>query len=580
MVAALVVGLPTIIAGVPSLQSYNSPSLSTLLKRRALSSDVAGRYSALDNVSIIRLLRAHDAGLVSDSRARLIILTVFAIAVPVCLLVFVIRPETDNVTRTRRQFLDQTCEGFEVGWLGARRATGLRGLSERKIRSLFDQWGLASPQLNDSSSPQQGKLEGQGRESGVAEVVIEGIYSVSARLKEIKALDKKRHAILNWLEEAEVEYLAAWAPGDDGEEGNGSIHERPDSPPRKPPVVVSAPARSMLRRPGNPLIPNIQIGQRKGKHTIAKEVATVTPYGPKGAYTIEARHRANEAQDATRRQSENLQDSIGRKLVGSTFTEVSHTEGRRPMSELPIGTQVTIDEFGKLVRRPVSEMTALSPIADEGAMGGFSPYSGHRFSRDTGLSSSSDISDDGMVSHREGRASPYDFAGPSDRTHNKASNDERPGRPGAPTPEAMLWIADNAHPSRSSSSLVMVDRPFGRTFRPYLRPSEFTGPDEVASLYNSIRRFRSSLRRLNNEIESLQHELMEEVAEGKNITGWLLVGKGLRYLKGVEVLESPSKDGIEYDALGGRRFGRIAFWVATLVAGLLACGACKSTDNG
>jgi hypothetical protein len=212
MLAALCIGLPVLVAGVPSLQSRGSSSML-----------LAGRYSALDNVSIIRLLRAHDDGLVSSTRARLIVLTVFSIALPLFLLVFVVRREIDLVTKNRRNFVSQTCEGLQMGWLSAKRARGFRGVSESEIRRLFSQWGLARPQQTDAED----SGGGADVERGAREVAIEGVYSVPAGLREIRALDRKRDAVLDRLEEAEVKYLNAWGPGADND-GDDYAEERDD----------------------------------------------------------------------------------------------------------------------------------------------------------------------------------------------------------------------------------------------------------------------------------------------------------------------------------------------------------------
>jgi hypothetical protein len=287
--------------------------------------------------------------------------------------------------------------------------------------------------------------------------------------------------------------------------------------------------------------------------------------------------------------------------VGSSFTEIDHAGSRRPMSVFPIGAQVKVDQHGKIVRRPPSELTALtalSPTTTEATNEILSPLSpltpaaardsttGGRTTRSsTTLEVSEDERDPAdmveVASDADGDRSSHVHRSSSHMARGQVSSDAR--RPEAPTPEAMRPVSRPLRvmhrPNMSStSSLVVVDRPFGRMFRPYLQPSKLTTPDTVATLYNAIREYRSALRKLNSEAESLQLEVMENVSAGRNVEGWLLVGKGLHHLRGVEVFESPNKDGIQYDALVGapsRSFGRVAFWMAALAAALFASGSCE-----
>ncbi|KAH8923150.1 hypothetical protein BT69DRAFT_1334099 [Atractiella rhizophila] len=104
-----------------------------------------------------------------------------------------------------------------------------------------------------------------------------------------------------------------------------------------------------------------------------------------------------------------------------------------------------------------------------------------------------------------------------------------------------------------------------QTFRPYLRPIPTTSPTQLADLYNTIRRLRSQLKRLNPEIQELQRQVATDLEEGKDVCGWVLVGKGLRHLQGIQMVEGSSREDIVYQSLDHPSFGPLGFWIGWFI---------------
>ncbi|KAG8898221.1 hypothetical protein FRB99_007589 [Tulasnella sp. 403] len=106
-----------------------------------------------------------------------------------------------------------------------------------------------------------------------------------------------------------------------------------------------------------------------------------------------------------------------------------------------------------------------------------------------------------------------------------------------------------------------------------IRP--ISGQDERLPLvYMSIRQARSRLKALNAEVNDLQQEGFNSIAEGTRIKGWLLFGRGIRHVPGIQMIEGRSKEDIRWDELqdGSGMMRGIAWWLLIAVVGV-ALGA-------
>ena len=97
----------------------------------------------------------------------------------------------------------------------------------------------------------------------------------------------------------------------------------------------------------------------------------------------------------------------------------------------------------------------------------------------------------------------------------------------------------------------------------------------AALIYADISLWRSRLKAINAEINEAQTESYNDIADGARIKGWLLIGKGLRHIPGIQLIEGRAKEDIRWDELqneGGFMRG-LAFWtIVVTVAVLLGIG--------
>ena len=77
----------------------------------------------------------------------------------------------------------------------------------------------------------------------------------------------------------------------------------------------------------------------------------------------------------------------------------------------------------------------------------------------------------------------------------------------------------------------------------------------------------------NIEISEAQNDCYNEIADGVRVKGWLITGRGVRFLPSIQLVEGRSKDDIQWDELqrqGGTE-GKVLFWgfvtMVTIVLG-------------
>jgi hypothetical protein len=113
--------------------------------------------------------------------------------------------------------------------------------------------------------------------------------------------------------------------------------------------------------------------------------------------------------------------------------------------------------------------------------------------------------------------------------------------------------------------------------QPFVRPLDGLNFDDLGQVYEDIINWRSQLKAINSQILDAQKQSYDDIAEGRNIRGWLIVGRGLRHLPGVQIIEGRAKEDIRWDVLQNERtvLDRTVFWtVVCIIAVFLAVG-CK-----
>ncbi|KAF9519867.1 hypothetical protein BS47DRAFT_1357887 [Hydnum rufescens UP504] len=95
----------------------------------------------------------------------------------------------------------------------------------------------------------------------------------------------------------------------------------------------------------------------------------------------------------------------------------------------------------------------------------------------------------------------------------------------------------------------------------------------LKALYGRIKSWREQLKTLNTEVDMEQQRMYFNIRNGISVRGWLLVGRGVRFLPGIRMIPGRSKDDIRWAELqnNGGNIGRMYFWVmVTLLSLLLA----------
>ncbi|WWD00248.1 hypothetical protein V866_007157 [Kwoniella sp. B9012] len=96
------------------------------------------------------------------------------------------------------------------------------------------------------------------------------------------------------------------------------------------------------------------------------------------------------------------------------------------------------------------------------------------------------------------------------------------------------------------------------------------GTSPLAAHYASIRETRARFKELNMEIEGMQKQKFAEIASTTaDIKGWIVVGKGVRWLPNAELIEGYTKEDILWQKAGAptRKKDQRTFWLKVLLLG-------------
>jgi len=111
---------------------------------------------------------------------------------------------------------------------------------------------------------------------------------------------------------------------------------------------------------------------------------------------------------------------------------------------------------------------------------------------------------------------------------------------------------------------------------PFVRPLTGLNHDELGSVYSEIRTWRTRLKTINEDIRIAQEDGYQYIADGVHVKGWLLTGRGLRFLPGIQLIEGRAKEDVRWDVLqlgGDDSMTQVAFWtVVTTIAATLLFG--------
>lgn len=164
----------------------------------------AGVYSALQDLSLLRLLHLIDAGQMTTSelrvlplsareivngadaaphaRIRIIIATALAITLGLLPVLWWILKEFNKTVSYWERWAEVRCQGIEMGWLPARHAPGFAGFGERRLKDYLVKIGLSSSldSSNDRNARSKRRRRAQqlDQEKGELEIDVQSLFSV------------------------------------------------------------------------------------------------------------------------------------------------------------------------------------------------------------------------------------------------------------------------------------------------------------------------------------------------------------------------------------------------------------------
>ncbi|EKM83976.1 hypothetical protein AGABI1DRAFT_124299 [Agaricus bisporus var. burnettii JB137-S8] len=571
----------------------------------------------------------------ANTRLRIIILTAITLVLALLPALWAILQQFNIILDYRKRWLQIKCEGKDLGWLSSKSAPGFQAWGEKRFKSFIKNIGLTSGMDEDEREARRSRrndgrhtrrkpkrreeeapLYGSEKDN---EVDIQCLFSVSDT-QHIALLIDQRDEILENLEIAEAHYINSFqVTTPDPSVLDFEPHPPPPLDPSRPyisrplPLGQGAPPRTKKRR---------AINRAYGTTSLAPTsfVAHSSFYRLRGVNGLSGgRLRGSNTPSFT--------ESISSRIVGSRFLEInrnSATYGR-----LTLGNRISVDRHGQL--GPSGDQEAgsrTSWIPDPRLYGpnwGAEPFNGEGISEHPGpeyidehgvkRSAIRSNSETIRVLGENTATSPggewWSEAGcpiESETMYNGFSHEEDwvdlekengPGkdfnsdfnglppsagpskfrrRPPVPEAEAVSSSRRETFPlRRRDQELPPVPPPHLRLqqSQPFVRPLDGLNFEDLGHVYEDITHWRSQLKSINSQILDAQKQSYDDIAEGKNIRGWLIVGRGLRHLPGVEVIEGRAKEDIRWDVLQNERtlLDRMVFWtIVCIVAVLLAVG--------
>ncbi|KAJ7223061.1 hypothetical protein GGX14DRAFT_426660 [Mycena pura] len=597
--------LPLYIVALPCLADLPAPAT------------FGGAYSTLEDLSLMRLLRAFESGSTNVSsanllhtratpagddpahlRIRLILLTVLALVLALPPALWKILRELRRVLAFRARWLALRCEGKQMGWLSARHAPGFAGWGEQRFKDFVIKAGLSSGMQNESRAGRAAR-EDQDQpnqaEKDALQIDITNIYSI-CDTQRLALLIDERDEILENLEIAETRYISSFRistpdpsiadfePPTPKDAGRPHIsHPQPlrnsnsTRKPRRKRSLNPAYASSSLA-PTSFVAPSVFYTLNRVRGVNGGQ------FGGEGA--VEAGNIPQLAQSS----QQSLSERINSRLIGSRFQEVNRNSAA--YGRLPLGSHVRVDQSGEL--GPTGRMDT---IDEQGYLRIPDPA---RFGPNHGLESDGDEKEEAadwvdVLQEHHPRMEDSEDNGPASSSlpspfrRRQASGSTSAASPGAHEQPSSSTRRETFPFRRRKSTTDGSDVPPPhmrlQPAQPFVRPLDGVDFGHLGAVYSDITQWRARLKAINTEIHEAQTAGYEDIAGGVRIKGWLMIGRGLRFVEGVQIIEGMAKEDVRWDVLQNERgkLDAVVLWcllgVATvlLMAGLTAAAGLSLT---
>ncbi|CDO75477.1 hypothetical protein BN946_scf184935.g13 [Trametes cinnabarina] len=583
-----------------------------------------GAYSALQDLSLLRLLRLYDAGQVTtadargvnslsrravvdgrdrthDARIRIIIATVLAIVLGLLPVLWKILKEFSRLVAYRERWMDVRCQGLEMGWLSARHAPGFVGWGEQRLKDYLVKIGLSSSlDANDRNARSRRRRRAQEanlEERGAYEIDIQSLFSIGDT-GHLALLIDERDEILENLEVAETKYINSFrltTPDPsiaDWEPPVPPPKDEPEAPTRpqisRPLPLSSSASRRRRRRGRNPAYASSSLPPTS--YVMPSQFYKITDLGGITGGEFADPEKDLPSSSSRRSRQSSFTESVSRRIVGSRFQEVNRNS--TALGRLPIGSQLVVDHSGAL-----SPMTGShdSPVIEPAHYGpdqhtswdttafrdGGAPHdqqqwyqpSQHEWpevipeDEEPGLEPEEDWHD---VAQEDPEAFQHAEEYPTEARRRPRPPRARTGA-GTPIEEHRETFPMRHRGPPNAPEEVPPPHLRLQPRQPFVRPLSGLDHDQLGRIYADINHWRWKLKVINTEIAEVQRECYNDIADGARIKGWLLIGRGLRYLPGVQLIEGRAKEDIRWDELQyqGDWTRSMMWWLAVIMVGLM-----------
>ncbi|KAH8120259.1 hypothetical protein DFH11DRAFT_1559146 [Phellopilus nigrolimitatus] len=590
------------LAGALPLYLVNIPCLAQSVPQASF----GGLYSTLQDLSLLRLLQLlEDENFSTESnlssravvdgkdvssniRTRLVILTVFALVLGMPPALYKFMKEFTRLVNYRRHWLEVRCDGIEMGWLSAKSAPGFVGWGEKRIKDFIIKSGLTASLDRKGGIGTSGAMAGVGSgyrartqsqqnrdrdeaerplnddEKSTLQVDICSLFSIGDS-GELFALISERDRILERLEVSEAQYIASFRLSTP----DASIAEIP-----VPPVPEDENSIKMQISRPKALAGSTRARRHRGRQTASSSSAAPTSYvAPSQYYKLrnvrgisDGRLPSQSGDDSSYGGGPSFGDSVRSRIVGSRFHESSRDDAG---GNLPIGSRVALNQG------------ELGPIPDYGPNHGMEPSSGNEGDTETSpLTGSVDPGTSRDVSRVDEeldypahvlRGIPLSHSEVNENSNLKHTRHVSSQQPTERRETFPMRSRVNGEQNEAQVPLHLRLQPQG----PFVRPLSGLDHDGLGIVYSDIREWRTRLKQINNEISDAQNDCYNDIADGARIKGWLITGRGLRFLPGVELIEGRSKDDILWSELqdSGGLEKKVSFWsFVAMITILLGAG--------
>lgn len=278
---------------------------------------------------------------------------------------------------------------------------------------------------------------------------------------------------------------------------------------------------------------------------------------------------------------QSLSESINSRVIGSRFMEVNRNSVA--YGRLPLGTNVGVEKTGEL--GPVDGHGSWLPhIPDPRLFGpnyGITQYENMEVDehgvvhtipeRDEEQEEWVDLSQDGpeeidtMYNGMAQQAGPSSFL----RRPRTPKSDPPPSTRRETFPRRQTQVVD---PESVPPPHLRL-----QPSQPFVRPLDGLGFEDLGHVYAEITQWRSRLKVINAEIAEAQRESYNDIASGTAINGWLMIGRGLRFIPGIQIIEGRAKEDIRWDVLQHERsfLDLAVMWTVIIVVIVILAAACK-----